>query len=193
MSEPSSNTVLRWLEALRNRLRLVASRVVLARVDDSKGFQQVQLHALKNETRAAVDRLQNYGFTSVPHPGAEGIAVFPGGDRANGIVVALGDRAVRLRGLADGEVAMYDDLGHKVHLTRTGIVVDGAGHQVTVTGTPKVRLECDLEVAGSIVAAGDISDSSGTAQSMAAMRATYNLHQHPDPQGAFTGVPVQPM
>ncbi|WP_431477838.1 phage baseplate assembly protein domain-containing protein [Massilia eburnea] len=61
---------------------------------------------------------RNTGFTSVPKPGAEGVVVFVGGNRDHGLVIAVEDRRFRLKGLASGEVAIYDDQGQKVHLTR---------------------------------------------------------------------------
>lgn len=70
-----------------------------------------------------MERVQNYGFTSHPHPGGatETLALFVGGDRGNGLVIVAGDRRYRLRPLVEGEVALYDDLGQVVHLKRTGI------------------------------------------------------------------------
>ena len=47
--------------------------------------------------------------------------VFAGGLRSHGLVIAVEDRRYRLRDLKDGEVALYDDLGQVVHLTRDGI------------------------------------------------------------------------
>ncbi len=38
----------------------------------------------------------------------------------------MSDRRYRLKGLQTGEVAVYDDQGQSVTLTREGIVVDGA-------------------------------------------------------------------
>lgn len=118
-----------------NRLANLISRVVLSRVDDSKKMQLVQLTALDSETRENVERVQNYGFTSVPKPGAEGVAVFVGGYRDHGLVVAVDDRRYRPTGLQAGEVAVYADSGSRVLLKANGDVeiTPGSG-LVKVTG-----------------------------------------------------------
>jgi len=53
----------------------------------------------------------------------------------------VSDRRYRLTGLAEGEVALYDDLGHKVHLAREGIVIDGGGHNVSVINAPDLLVD----------------------------------------------------
>ena len=109
---------------LRRRVRLMVSRAVLAApVNDAGGIQVVQVKLLEGEVRDGVERMQNYGFTGVPLAGAEGVMVCVGGDRDHGIVIAMDDRRYRIKGMQPGEVALYDDLGQKVHLTRTGVVI----------------------------------------------------------------------
>ena len=51
------------------------------------------------------------------------MAVFPGGMREHGIIITVDDRRYRLTSLAQGEVAMYDDLGQKIELKRDKIIV----------------------------------------------------------------------
>lgn len=38
-------------------------------------------------------------------------------------MICVADRQFRLKNIAPGEVALYDDLDQKVHLTREGIIV----------------------------------------------------------------------
>src|SRR3546814_1878282 len=52
------------------------------------------------------------------------IVVFVGGSRGHGIVIATEDRRYRPTGLEAGEAMLYDDLGQKVHLKRTGIEIE---------------------------------------------------------------------
>lgn len=139
---------------LRRRVRLMISRAVLSAVNDAGGIQLVQVKLLDGEVRDGVERMQNYGFTSVPKAGAEGLMACVSGDRDHGIVVTMDDRRFRLKGLQAGEVALYDDLGHKVHLTRTGIVVDGGGHDITIQNAPNVNLSGDLHAQGDVTANG---------------------------------------
>ena len=105
-----------WMDTLRRlsvRLAGVVSRAVVKRVDDSKKRQIVQAGLLEGETREGLEHYQPYGFTSVPHAGAEGVALFAGGERDHGLLVAVDDRRYRLTGLENGEVALYTDEGDK--------------------------------------------------------------------------------
>lgn len=173
---------------LARRIRLIASRAVLRLVDDAGGLQLVQLTLLADETRDGVERFQDYGLTSRPHPGAEGVAIALGGSRDHLVAIRIDDRRYRLRALAAGEVALYDDLGHQVHLTRAGIVIHGGGHAVTITGAPKLRVEADIE------ATGEIKDRcDGAGKTMAGMRTAYNTHTHSDPQGGSVSTPTPVM
>lgn len=115
------------------------ARVVLRRVDDSKKMQSIQVQVLDGETRNNVERVQNYGFTSVPLPDAEGVAVFINGDRGHGLVVAMDDRRYRPTGLQAGEVAIYTDQGDKVVLERGGTIRVTASTKVVVAA-PLVEL-----------------------------------------------------
>jgi phage baseplate assembly protein V len=132
----------RLLEPVVNRLRLLVGRGHLTRVNDATAVQTVQAVFLAGETHEGMERLQQYGFTSHPHPGGatETLALFVGGDRGNGVVICAGDRQYRLRPLAEGEVALYDDLGQVVHLRRGGILIDSPLN-VTVRAGEILRLE----------------------------------------------------
>lgn len=165
--------VRRLIAPVARRLRLVVSRAVVRAVTDSLRMQAVQIDLLADESRDNVERFQNYGVTSHPHPGAEAIVVAVGGSRDHLVAIAVDDRRYRLS-LAEGEVALHDDLGHVVHLTRSGIVIDGGGHQVTIVNTTKLRVE------GGIEATGDIEDrcDGPDGRTMNGMRELYNGHTH---------------
>lgn len=185
--------VTRALEALRQRVGQTFARCVLESLESTSGPLRGTFRVLAGERRVA-EVLQGYGFQSRPKGGAEGLVYFVGGDRSHAVVVELGDRRVLLE-LADGEVAIADDLGQKVHLTRSGIVVDGGPREVTLRSSVKLTLDAPLvQCTGDLEAAGDVSDESGTAQTLAAMRTTFNTHTHSAP-GVTSGpstLPVPP-
>ncbi len=168
---------------LNRQIRLMVSRCVISLVNDALKLQQVQVELLAmpqadgsmgRETADDVEVIRQYGYAAHPHPGAEGVFVSVGGIRSHGLIIAIEDRRYRLGGLAEGEVAIYDDLGQKVYLTRSGIVVDGAGLPITLTNTPKVRMETPL-----VEATGDIVDHcDDTGRSMASMREVHDEHNH---------------
>lgn len=160
-------------ERLMGRVRGMIARVVLNLVNDAAKMQAVQVTLLHGQVADEAEHFQSYGFTSVPHPGAEGIGLAVGGSTGHTVVINVDDRRYRVKGLAGGEVALYDDMGHKVHLTRTGIVVDGAGQVVTLVNLPKLRVEADIEATGQIK---DQCDADG--RTMAQMRAAHVAHTH---------------
>ena len=139
----------RLLGPLKRRIMLMIGRAVVELVNDGQKLQAVQISLLEGEVRVNVERFQNYGMTSCPHPGAEAIAASVMGNRDHCVVIAVDDRRYRLQSLEQGEVALYDDLGHKVHLTRTGIVIDGAGHEMTIANVPVVNIpDGDVVISG---------------------------------------------
>lgn len=105
------------------------TRGTLKKANDSPKMQEVDLDLLADESKTKVERIQNYGITSVPLPekdndSAEVVIAFIGGLRDHPVVIAIDDRRYRLKGLKDGEVALYDDQGQVVHLTRDGLKLE---------------------------------------------------------------------
>lgn len=181
--------IARMMAPLQRCVANMAARATVALVNSAGRIQRVQMRLLNGETKQSLDHFETYGLTSNPLPGAEGVALFFGGDRSHGVIINIGDRRYRLQSLAAGEVAVYDDLGQKIHLTRAGIVINGAGLPVTITNTPKVRMETALlEVTGEIE---DLCDSTG--RTMSGMRGVYNGHTHPGDSGGTTDEPNQEM
>lgn len=122
----------RMLGPIQRRINNLAVRGVVTLVNATAMCQTLQLRLLSGETKDNVEHMEPYGFTAHPKGGAEGIALFFGGDRSHGVTLVVADRRYRLQGLEAGEVALYDDQGQKVHLTRDGILVKTA---------KKIRLE----------------------------------------------------
>ena len=119
---------------LQRKVQLMLARAVLTLIDDAHGLQLLQAVVNKGDLWDGVQRIQEYGFTSVPLPGAEAVIVAIGGLRANGVALAVDDRRYRLQGLPGGAVALYDDRGQIVYLRRDGMHLKAVG---------KLRLEGD--------------------------------------------------
>lgn len=178
----------RLLGPLNRALRLLVGRAIVQLVSDGQGLQGLQLVLLADEVRDGVERFQNYGFTSHPHPGAEALAVCVAGSRDHAVVVAVDDRRYRLASLSEGEVAIYTDEGDKVVLKRGGVIEVTAATKVRLA-TPLVECTGNLTVAGNVTATGNVTaggnvtatgnvSDAGGAKSMAGMRAAYNAHKH---------------
>ncbi|EMB4692027.1 phage baseplate assembly protein V [Citrobacter farmeri] len=177
------------MQSLQRQVLCLIGRAVVKSIDAASKCQMVDVELIGAQTKAGIEHLEHYGFTSHAKPGSEGVVLFPDGDRSHGIVIAVADRRYRLRGLEEGEVALYDDLGQKVHLTRSGIIVDGAGKLIRFVNAPKARFEMDIEATGHIK---DLCDSGGL--TMSAMRIVYNGHKHKENgQGNNTDTPASKM
>lgn len=110
----------------------LAFRGVITLVKAAGAVQLVQLDGLSGEQLQDAELFQHYGYTSNPPAGSMCIVLPIGGKTAHGIIIATEHGTYRLKSLAPGEVAIYDDQGQKIHITRAGIVVDGGGKPVTV-------------------------------------------------------------
>lgn len=124
------DAVRKLVAPLQRRVALMVGRGVIRLVNDALKAQTVQIDLLAGETLTGVERLQQYGFSSVPLPGAEAVAVFPGGQRHHGIVIAVDDRRYRLAGLQGGEVALYTDEGDHLILKRGNTIEITTQHAV---------------------------------------------------------------
>lgn len=128
--------------ALRNmsrRLQMTVGRAVITLVKDSGALQLIQAERLAGEIHDDMERFGSYGLASWPKDGAEAIVLSVAGVRSHAVVIAVEDRRYRLKLEAEGEVAIYDDLGQVVHLKRDGISIESSlkvdivAPQVTVT------------------------------------------------------------
>ena len=190
-------TINKLLDPLRRRMRLMIGRAVLAAAaDDGKGIQLVQVKLLDGEVADGVERMQNYGYTSVPLAGAEGVMACVSGDRNHGIVVVMDDRRYRLKNLQPGEVALYTDEGDTIVMKRGRKIEVTAGAEITATApvvkveastkvtltTPLVEMTQDLSVGGSISVVGDVVADG--------ISLTAHAHGGVTPGGGNTGVPL---
>ncbi|MDP1681093.1 MAG: phage baseplate assembly protein V [Burkholderiales bacterium] len=191
----------RLLGPMARRIRLLTARAVVTVINDALKMQGVQVKLLDGEVCDNVERFQNYGFTSHPLPGAEGIYLSIGGDRDHGAVIAVDDRRYRIKGLQSGEVAIYTDEGDSIVLKRGRLVeVNTQTFRINAStlveiNTPKVQMNAPLvATTGEIKADLDITDRNATTpKSMRGMRDVYNVHTHTDPQGGSVSTPTGQM
>jgi len=114
----------RMMAPLQRAVNNLALRSTVVLVNSANKMQRLQIKMLGGEAKENIEHFEPYGFTSHPKSGAEGITLFFNGDRSHGVTVVVADRRYRLQGLADGEVALHDDRGQKVHLKQTGILIE---------------------------------------------------------------------
>jgi phage baseplate assembly protein V len=143
----------RALEPLRRRMDGLVRRAVVRAVDDAGGRQTVQAEGLAGDLRDQREHFQPYGFSGHALPGAECLMLSVGGGAGHTVVIGVEDRRYRLAATQPGEVALYDDQGQVVHLTRDGIVIRSSnpitveGQVVTVRATELARIEAvDVQI-----------------------------------------------
>lgn len=187
------------LRDLKSRAMMMIARGVVRAVNDAGGIQVVQVALLDDELRSGIERVQNYGHTSVPRAGALAVVAFVGGNRDHGLAIAVDDRAGRITGLQPGDSCLY-----------TFKDADG-GHRVLLSGDRRVTIECKTadvkaeekatidapltEVTGELRVGGDITDRYGNGGiSVNTMRQIYDRHVHPEnDEGGPTDVPEERM
>lgn len=146
MKQQMQQVVKNMTANMRNRLRMmVATGLVKLIYPEAEGHQQLQVGLLADELRDKLEHYQPYGLSTHPKADADALVLFPDGDRSNGVVIMVADKRYRLA-LKKGEVALHDDIGQSVHLTRTGIDINTT-KQVNIN-TPKTYINGTLIIDG---------------------------------------------
>lgn len=139
----------RAIHPLKTTVMLLNGKAVVKAVDDSKDIQEVQLSALAGESLDKIPRVQDFGFSSNPPLGSEGIILSLGGSRENVVAIKVDNRVVRIKNLASGETVIFTDDGTFLHLKKSGQV-----HLKTAT---KVLVEApDAEFTGNVKVLGNL-------------------------------------
>ena len=122
------------LDNVASRLESVVQRAVLLLTKNNNGMQTVQVGRVAADapTEDDVELWEPYGFTSRPKKGAEALVIHLGADEEVPVVLAVADRRYRLKGLAEGSVAIYNNAGHAVVLTASGVHLGGASASLGV-------------------------------------------------------------
>lgn len=106
---------------------------------------RLQLTGKSGTVRDQVHHAQPYGFTAHALPGAEHVTLQLGGDAASSLCIVVADRRY-VMAVAAGEVALHDDQGQTVHITRAGIVI--TSNKLVTLDTPLVKCTGDVEISG---------------------------------------------
>ncbi|WP_353191417.1 phage baseplate assembly protein V [Pandoraea pnomenusa] len=160
---------------LARRILLTLGRGAVTLVDDTAPVQTIQARLNGAESIPDMPRFAEYGFTSFPPDGTQVVIGFKNGDRNDGIVIATSNGKFRLTGLSSGEVAIHDNRGQSVYLTKSGIVVNGGGLPMKIVNTPEVMADTPM-----FKCTGEILDNCNTnTRTMSGMREVANDHTHP--------------
>lgn len=133
------------LEPLMKRIALIVGRCVVyaSKYKDGELWADIELTA--NEKRRGVEFLQQFGFSSRPKGRVEGIALFVGGSRDNGVVISTRGECPDLK---EGEVRVHSPFGTSMTLKDNGSIE-------FVTNSNKFRFVGDIEATGNVKARCD--------------------------------------
>ncbi len=143
---------------VRRMLRMAENMIVrgeLDGVDDSTKMQLLNLKLENGYRPSKVEHWHPYGFTYHPQNGAEVLALSLRGNRDHMVVLPGADRRYRLKGLEQGELAVHDDQGQKVHFKRDSVWAESG--QKVVAKAPRVNLGDDTNVHQVLTTAGPSS------------------------------------
>jgi len=116
-----------------------AFRGVLQRSGEGAGSQLIQGEGLAGEPLQDLELFQQFGFTSRP-PAGTAIVVLPlGGRTSHGIIIATENGQYRVKGLAEGETAIFNAFGD-TFVFKDG-QIDGTTKRFTLTATESMQFD----------------------------------------------------
>ncbi|HGK7313614.1 phage baseplate assembly protein V [Aeromonas hydrophila] len=182
----SIRDVQKLLAPLQRRLRLIADRGIVTRVDDSRNRQNLQIKILADEVADDVERFQNYGHTSVPPDGSENIVLGIGGARAGLVAIAVEHKGSRPKGLEEGDSCLYHLEGHTIILRNDG-VIELTAKTVIINATEKLTIiSPDTEIQGPLHVTGKITSDTDVMTGSTSLKG----HKHNQSGGGQTSAPV---
>ncbi len=148
------------LEPIGRRIRLLAGRAIINMVNDTGAFQLHQVERLADEIDDGLERFSEYGLASRPPTGAEAIVISLGGVRSHGVIIGCEHRQYRLKGLASGDVALYDDQGQVIKLGRDGITITTT--LPASISAASLTIDADTTIEGTLTVTGDVALQANT-------------------------------
>lgn len=154
-------------------------------IDDTGGVQTMQVSEVPQGsgfmTRVLdkVQRIFQFGFTSVPPLNSQVLTLNRNGDRTLSIAIGTSHPASRPTGLQPGDSAQYDVRGLMITLTAAGVTIQCQGLPLVVENTSGMHVQGPLTVDDDITAL-----AASDALTMSAIRSFANGHKH---AGVTTG------
>ena len=133
------------IEPLMAKLRLMVGRCVISASRYKNGELLADIELVAGERRRNVEFLQQFGFSSRPKGDVEGVALFIGGSRDNGVVISTRGECPDLK---EGEVRVHSPFGSSITLKNDGSI------ELT-TDSNKFRFVGDIEATGEVKAMCD--------------------------------------
>lgn len=106
-------------EKLVNRVQMMVGKALLEAVKDNDEMQLIKIAGLDDEIQEDIERIQPYGLSANPPPGASVLVGYVGGNRDHGVAICVDDKS-RKKDLKTGEVALYSKFLQFLHFKDDG-------------------------------------------------------------------------
>jgi phage baseplate assembly protein V len=116
------NLIKKVCNPLAEKINNIVSKCSINKTNDKTKTQTMQIELYTDEVREKVEHWQSYGFSSHVPKESEGICLFLGGERDQGIVIATEDKDSRITNLEEGEACIYTKEKDKIHLKKGNII-----------------------------------------------------------------------
>ena len=156
------------LEPLLARLRLIVGRCVITATKYKGGEMLSDIGLVADEKRRNVELMQQYGFSSRPKGDVDGVAIFVGGSRENGVVIATRGECPELN---PGEVMVHSPFG-------SGIKLKDDGSVELVTDSNTFRFVGDIETTGKMTVGGKLEADGEITAMRKSTRVSLSTHMH---------------
>ena len=145
------------INELKKAVRLMVGKCIIEAASKASDGVNADIMLLGNERHYGLRLMQHYGFASVPNADSEGVVLFVGGARDNGIVVASQGEASKIPALEKGEVALFSEFGQSFILKKDGsvAVTPASGKDILFNG--RVVSTADIVAEGGIKAVGEVA------------------------------------
>lgn len=138
-----------------------AFRGVLKRINAGESIQTAQVAGLADETLQDIEHIQQFGFTSNPPVGTEAIIVPLGGTTTHGIIIATENGDYRIKSLAPGEVAIYNQSGASITL-KAGKIINIECNELNINASSGVKITSpEVNCSQQLTANGQINGNGG--------------------------------
>jgi|WetSurMetagenome_2_1015567.scaffolds.fasta_scaffold448198_2 phage gp45-like len=167
------------LAPLYSAIRLVVGRAFIVKNKATDAGLSADIELLSGEKRRSVEIFQQPGFVSRTKGDADAIALFVGGSRDNGAIIAQRDSTdvSAASEIKDGERLMISPFGQKIKMNEDGSIT------LCAKSGCKIYMESDVEMSKTLVVTGEITTNAVVGG------VTLSGHIHPSGVGP-TGSPT---
>jgi len=163
------------LEPIRARIRLLIGRAVIAASKNSDGKIMLDLELLAGEKRRGIELMQQFAFSSRPKGDVSAVALFMGGSRDNGIVIASRGDSPEMNDykLEEGEAIMHSPFGQKILFKNDGNI------EIKAAAGKKILMKSEVEISENLIVQKEVT-------SMKTGLVTLSGHNHDSGAGNTT-------